>query len=153
VSGLFQSGLLVLLGFVLLLGSGLFLVQKYELVIPGIVHFVSPFHYDASGVDARNLDDEYFTLRNLYKDAVDMSGWTLTNREGVTFAFPEGFVLPSQAKVCVFTGCGVDTDSDLHWCSERPIWRNEGDTATLRDATGRIIDRHTYHRQCKVCGS
>lgn len=153
MNGLFQYGLLILLGTVLVLFSGIFFAQEFGLAKPVTIHFVFPFNYDARGIDARNLDDEYFTLRNLYKDAVDMSGWTLTNREGVTFAFPEGFVLPSQAKVCVFTGCGVDTHSDLHWCSERPIWRNEGDTATLRDATGRIIDRHTYHRQCKVCGS
>lgn len=153
MNDLFQYGLLILLGTVLVLFSGIFFAQEFGLVKPVTVHFVFPFQYDARGIDADNLNDEYFTLRNLHKDRIDMSGWTVTNEEGVAFTFPEGFVLSSQAKVSVFSGCGGDTDSDLHWCSEQPIWNNRQDVATLRNSSGRVIDRHTYQRQCAGCSS
>jgi hypothetical protein len=152
MEGFSETGLIILLGVLLLLVSGAVLIQQVGLV-PVTLRFVFPFHYDARGDDLSNLNDEYVTLRNLYQEEVDMSGWTMMNQAGVTFTFPEGFVLASQAKVTVYSGCGVDTDSELYWCSERPLWQNDSDEATLRDTTGRLIDKHAYHRECRVCGS
>ena len=151
MNDLFQHGVLILLGTVLVVLAGIFLIQELGLIEPVTVHFVVPFQYDARGMDEKNLDDEYFTLRNLSKDPVDMSEWTVTNRAGDTFVFPEGFVLPSQAQATVFTGCGIDTESELHWCSEGPIWNNRQDAATLRDVSGEVVDTHTYSHQCIGC--
>ena len=38
------------------------------------VKFVWPFHYDASGDDAANLNDEYFTLQNTGDETIDLDG-------------------------------------------------------------------------------
>ena len=89
MNDLWQQGWLVLLGTALLLFVGIFVAQEFGLTRPVTIHFVAPFQYNAHGLDADNLNDEYFTLRNLHENTVDMSGWTVTNKEGVTFIFPE----------------------------------------------------------------
>lgn len=153
MDSLFGSGLVVAVGVALLLVGGVFLVQALDLTVPVTVRFVAPFHYRAFGGGAsRDLNDEYFTLRNLYKETVDMTGWTVTDNQDHIFTFPHGFLLPTQATVTIHTGCGVDTPSELYWGSESPIWDNQGDTATLRDADGHVVDSHTYSRHCVVCG-
>ena len=109
-----------------------------------LVKFIWPFNYDASGEDAENLNDEYFTLRNLGVRVVDMSGWTVESGGGHTYQFPDGFVLAVGSHVFVHTGSGPDTATDLYMNASAPVWQNGSDLAFLRDASGTIIDIYTY---------
>lgn len=43
----------------------------------------------------------------------------------------------------VHTGQGQDTAAHRYWGRDREVWNNEGDTATLRDADGRLVDERT----------
>jgi hypothetical protein len=108
------------------------------------VEFVWPFHYDADGEDAVNMNDEYFALRNTGDVVVDMSGWTVENERGVMYRFPDGFVLPVNAFVYVHSGAGVSLPGILYWNAAAPIWHNTTDIAVLRDAEGGIIDVYAY---------
>ena len=102
------------------------------------------FHYDAAGNDNRNLNDEYFVLKNVSGTPIDMSGWTVRDEAGHIFRFPEGFILAPGATVTVYTGCGIRTADKLYWCSNRAIWNNDGDILILKDATGQEVLRYSY---------
>ena len=55
------------------------------------------FHYNASGNDNYNLNDEYFTLKNTCDRAIDMTGWTVSDAANHVFRFPSGFTLAPNA--------------------------------------------------------
>lgn len=93
------------------------------------------------GPDENVLNDETVTLTA--SSTVDLSGWML--RDGSSshrFRFPDGFVL--EDRVTIHSGCGDDTASDLYWCSDGPIWGNNGDTALIFDESGALVDAVTY---------
>jgi hypothetical protein len=102
------------------------------------------FHYNASGNDNYNLNNEYFTLKNTCDHAIDMTGWTVSDAANHTFAFPSGFTLASNAQVTIYTGSGVNTDAKLYWRAKSAIWNNSGDTATLRNAAGETLSSYSY---------
>jgi len=108
------------------------------------VEFVWPFHYDAEGDDAANLNDEYFTLENTGTAAVDLGGWTVSNERGLVFRFPDGYTLAVGAVVFVHSGAGVDTDNILYWNADGPVWNDDSDIAVLYDPTGLIVDLYAY---------
>ena len=89
--------------------------------------------------------DEYVTIRNTGL-AQDMSGWKLFSGQGEqTYEFPAGFVLMPDAEVRVHSGPGAAaaTGSDQVW-TNRHIWRDEGDTASLADAGGAVVSSFSY---------
>jgi len=108
------------------------------------VAFVWPFHYDADGDDAANLNDEYFTLQNTGTEPVDLGGWTVSSERGAVFRFPDGYVLGVGGVVFVHSGAGIHTDNVFYWNADAPIWNNLSDIAVLKDPTGLIIDVYAY---------
>ena len=121
------------------------LAQSDE-VVDTSIEFVWPFHYDASGDDAANLNDEYFTLQNTGDEAIDLSGWTVGNERGATYRIPNGVSLAPNAVITIHSGSGQNTASVLYWSAFEPMW-NDYDLAILRDATGVIID-HYFIQAC-----
>ncbi len=108
------------------------------------VEFIWPFHYDADGDDAANLNDEYFTLENTGTAPVDLGGWTVSNERGEVFQFPDGTILSVGAIVFVHSGAGVDTADILYWNADGPVWHDQSGIAVLRDPTGLIVDIYVY---------
>ena len=127
-------------------GSATGIVTVYPIPPPSpvAVEFVWPFHFDASGEDAANLNDEYFALQNTGTAEADLSGWTVENERGVRYTFPNGFTLPVGASVYVHSGSGADSTGILYWGSAEPIWHNTTDIAILRNAAGDIVDVYAY---------
>ena len=99
---------------------------------------------DAPGNDNENLNEEYVTLRNDGDDAVDLSGWTVSDAAGATYTFAEGSELDPDASVTLHTGSGTDTDEDVYWGRGGAVWNNGGDTVTIRDAAGDELLAYTY---------
>ncbi|MBI4173331.1 MAG: lamin tail domain-containing protein [Candidatus Aenigmarchaeota archaeon] len=97
----------------------------------------------SSGIDDRkkeNWNGEWVLLEG---SNVDMTGWKLADAGSHEFTFPVGFVLTGQVKL--HSGDGQNTASDLYWnCCRRPIWNNDGDKATLKDAAGAVVDEFAY---------
>jgi competence protein ComEC len=103
---------------------------------------VSEVRLDADGDDNANLNDEWVRLTNRGTTPVDLTGWVVKDTSAShRYSFPAGFILEAGASVTVRTGCGTDTPTDLHWCSQgSAVWNNSGDTAFLLDPAGNIVD-------------
>lgn len=100
-------------------------------------------HYNAYGDDRYNLNDEYVIISNNGNTSINLTGYTLSDEANHTFVFPD-FVLESRGLVTIHTGSGNNTDDELYWGSEYPIWNNDHDTAYLRDAEGELLDTYTW---------
>ena len=106
---------------------------------PPSIEFVWPFHYDAEGDDAANLNDEYFTLRNTGNESIDLSGWRIENDIGETFTFPEGVGLAPGASMTIHSGEGANSSAHLYLHAPSPIWADDSDFAILRDSDDHIV--------------
>jgi hypothetical protein len=96
--------------------------------------------YDPPGPDE---DGEYVRLDNLGGSSATMTNWTLRDDANHVFTFPT-FTLAAGATVRVWTGSGSNNSANLYWGSSAAIWNNTGDTATLRNSGGQVIDVCTY---------
>lgn len=99
---------------------------------------VNPSGYD-------NPAEEYICLVNEGEDAVELTGWELTDAEGIVNVLPLSSLEP-RATVRVHPGGGderADTASDLYG-SEGTTWNNGGDTVTLYDADGAEVDSESF---------
>lgn len=94
--------------------------------------------------DGATLNDEYVEVRNDHGESVDLSGYTLADEAGHSYAFPDGFSLADGTSVRVHTGDGTDSATDLYWGRGSAVWNNGGDTATLRTGAGDVVRDHTY---------
>jgi len=96
--------------------------------------------YDPPGAD----DDESVTILNSGANPIDLAGFVLRDESSVNrFDFPDITLDPGRQLV-VARGCGDENAAMLLWCTEQPIWNNEGDTALLLDQVGRIVALHRY---------
>ncbi len=103
---------------------------------------ITYIHYNAPGNDWKNPNGEYVVIRNCGNTTVNMNGWTLEDKAGHTFTFPNITLHPNET-VTVHSGEGVDRDHVLYW-GDGAIWNNNGDTAYLYDSRGRLVDTYTY---------
>jgi micrococcal nuclease len=72
-----------------------------------------------------------------------LEGWTLSDAAGHRFKFP-AIVLPGGERLRVWTGAGHPDAENLFWGRKQAVWNNTGDTATLSDATGAIVNTFAY---------
>jgi hypothetical protein len=91
----------------------------------------------------RELEFESVLIQNVGTTAPNMGGWTLSDREGNVFTFPE-LVLEPGAKVRVWTQAGENVPTDLYWGRSEPVWNNDSDEAVLRDDLGTEVARLGY---------
>ncbi|WP_224449165.1 lamin tail domain-containing protein [Haloprofundus salilacus] len=105
---------------------------------------VAEIHEDAAGDDRQNLDDEYVVFRNAGDEALDLTGWTVTDEAGKEYRFPDGFVLGPGETVTLRTSDGVNTDETLYWEASGPVWNNDGDEVVVRDDAGVVVARRSY---------
>ena len=84
------------------------------------------WHYDATGDDDNNLNDEYITFKNVSDKAVDMTGYYVGDYAGRRISsFPDGFVAQPQAQVTIHSGQGTNSDTDFYvGGSYGEIWDN-----------------------------
>jgi hypothetical protein len=85
-------------------------------------------------------------VSNTSRRSVDLDGWTLSDRGGNRYRF-EDLRLSGHATVRVHTGRGHGTRRDVYQDRRGAIWGNNGDTATLRDDRGDLIDRDPWGRR------
>ena len=102
-------------------------------------------HPDAAGDDSLNLNDEWVRFTNLADRDLDLEGWMVRDESSSHRYRFEALVLAPDASVTLRSGCGVDTDTDRHWCvSGSAVWNNGGDTVLLLDPLGNIVAQRGY---------
>lgn len=84
-------------------------------------------------------------LKNEGTRVLDISGWSVEDEDENTFRFLEDTILDLGDQVTLHSGDGTDTESDCYWGSDRPMWRNAGDTILVRDADGVLRIREFYN--------
>ncbi|MFI9810494.1 lamin tail domain-containing protein [Streptomyces sp. NPDC052301] len=93
----------------------------------------------------RSLNSEWVDITNHARRAVNLGGWTLSDEDGHTYTFRH-VRLEGGATVRVHTGVGRDTRTDLYQDRRAYVWRNDADTATLRNDEGRFVDDFSWGR-------
>ncbi|WP_461862693.1 lamin tail domain-containing protein [Thermococcus sp.] len=102
---------------------------------------ISYVDYDPPGDD---VEGEYVVIENEGLSDVDLTGWQLRDEANHAYTFPTGFILKAGASVRVHTGEGTDTDTDLYWGRKQAVWNNNGDTAYLYNAEGKLVDKCSW---------
>jgi hypothetical protein len=91
----------------------------------------------------RDQEGEVVSIQNVGETPVDMTGWTLSDIAEHVYTFPD-FTLAPGATVQVHICNGENNAEILYWGHCSAVWNNDGDTATLFDATGREISTFSY---------
>lgn len=100
---------------------------------------------DAPGRDDENANGEWIDLANSSTEPIDLTGWKLRDESTRNrYEFPHNFTLAPGETVRVRSGCGTDTQAELYWCAETPVWTNAGDTAYVVQPDGRFHDVFSY---------
>lgn len=105
---------------------------------------VGDVRYDPPGRDFENKEEEFVSIVNEGSAPVDLVGWGIRDESSQhRFTFPAVMLGPGDA-LRIRTGCGEDSDRDLYWCAQDPVWSNGGDTVILQNGEGTVIDRFKY---------
>lgn len=100
--------------------------------------------YNPPGPDNEYLNDEFVTITNGGVGIIDLAGWTLRDESSQNRYMFDAVAVAPGGRVTVRTGCGSDRPDTLHWCADRSVWSNAGDTVMLQDTHGNVADRWTY---------
>jgi P pilus assembly chaperone PapD len=116
--------------------------QSFRLVVYRAA--ITGIHADAAGDDRRNLNGEYALVRNTGAAAINLAGWKLDAGDRSQRFILASYPLKKGATVQIHTGRGTTRAGHLFLGSGRPIWNNDGDTATLIDPHNIAVSRHRY---------
>jgi hypothetical protein len=112
----------------------------------------TPTHVPAAQVIIQSIESdppgdpvagEHVLLANTGSAPAELAGWTLCDAKDHCYLFPAAR-LEAGAALRVWTGGGAATPADLYWGSTVPVWNNEGDVATLRDAGDGLVCEYRY---------
>ncbi len=109
--------------------------------------FIYEIFYNSPGSDHgsnSSLNAEWVELRNSSGHPITLTHWTLRDKAGHVYKFKNTFKLKAHKTVKIHTGSGSDTSANRYWGSGWYIWNNDGDTATLKSASGSLKSRCAY---------
>lgn len=102
---------------------------------------------DASGDGVRDgSDDEFIELFNLSDEAVDITGWYLSDSSKKRHVFSGGTALGAKEIIVIFAGESVVL-SDIYWqiaTTGALGLNNSGDVVTLFNDSDELIDQMSY---------
>lgn len=125
-------------------GKGIWGTERYS----STLHITS-YHANGRGNDSENPNVEYLRIANITDQPVNVKGYSLTSENGRIFILPE-IIIPAGYSFQVYSGIGIDQldpekgSIKVYWDSKYPIWRNDGDSAVLRDEKGHLVDTAVY---------
>lgn len=99
-------------------------------------------YVNSPGTDNRSnasLNAEWARLRNNTSKSIQLKGWTVRDKSGHVYTFGS-FTLGSGKTVYLHTGKGTNNSTNRYWGSGNYIWNNDGDTATLKNASRSTVD-------------
>ncbi len=91
---------------------------------------------------------EFVRIANISRQIVDVGGYSIADREGHRYRFPRARLRPGYVLTLV-TGDGRDRRDEagpitLYWSRGSGVWNDRGDTASLSDPLGEVVDRFEY---------
>lgn len=105
---------------------------------------IADVSFDPTGDDAGSLDDEWVEIVNESYGTVNMSRWTVRDESSSNrFVVPDLSLNPGDT-LRIITGCGTDGGGTVYWCSDLPVWNNDGDTVILQDELGNTVEHWPY---------
>jgi endonuclease YncB( thermonuclease family) len=121
---------------------GIWSTDRYQ----GALHITS-FHANAAGDDRENVNGEYLRICNVTSEAMNVDGFRIAKANGKSWTFP-ALVIPAGHTVKVHSGQGEHQGNAadqlaIFLGSPTPIWSNSGDSATVYDRFGRVVDSVT----------
>ncbi|HNX40698.1 MAG TPA: lamin tail domain-containing protein [Methanothrix sp.] len=102
---------------------------------------ITSVNFAATSPEKDNLNEEWVEISNLGSADASLTGWTLEDAQNHSYSFPD-ISLKAGAAIKIHTGTGTDTEEDLYWNRSSSIWNNDGDVATLMDASGNTIAKY-----------
>ncbi len=97
------------------------------------------------GAPHQTINQEYVKITNKGTTAVSMKGWKLTDKgKKHTYYFPSSYTLKAKTTVTLYTGKGTKTATKLYWGQGWYVWNNDGDTAYLYNAQGKLVSSKTW---------
>jgi endonuclease YncB( thermonuclease family) len=103
--------------------------------------------HDPPGPDDERLNDESVTIGNEGTTTIALVDWTLRDESSQNRYVFDDLALAPGDRVAVRTGCGSDIAGTVHWCANRSVWSNGGDTVILQDSNGNVVDRWMYRAE------
>jgi Lamin Tail Domain len=134
----------VVLGISTMLGVATMLAPAAQASTSPVV--IREIFYNSPGKDTgsnASLNAEWVRLHNRTNRTINLTHWTLRDRSGHVYGLgtyrikPFGFVK-------IHTGRGTNTQTNRFWGHRGYIWNNNGDTATLKNASGVVRSRCSY---------
>lgn len=96
--------------------------------------------FDGSGSQEPN---EYVEIRNYDAHPIQLSGWVLKDIANHRFTFPSYQIQPNET--CrIYTNQNDPDTCGFSYRNGSAIWNNSGDTATLTNSAGVVIDTCSY---------
>jgi len=100
---------------------------------------------DPSGPDGDSLDAEMIEIVNNGYGTVSLAGWLVRDESSSNrLTLPAGTGINPGGTLTVVTGCGTAGSGTVYWCSDTPVWSNDGDTVILADPRGNVVHRLVY---------
>ncbi len=118
--------------------------KSTEFVVGGVI--IKDVNYDAKGLDQHNLNGEWVEIQNKWNHPVNLKGWYIFDyslENDVKYYFGD-FTLEPGKSVKIHTGTGNDTEKDLYWNWNEPIWGHIADLAYLYNESGELIDSYQW---------
>lgn len=120
---------------------------REETIIPGFEQSSDNNGTGSGDVKITGIDEkeEWIEIEN-NGESIDLEGWRINDLGNHIYEFGQ-FTLDSGAKVKIYSGdaytsCSEDNET-LCWTGSK-IWNDSGDTATLKDPDGIVIDTYSY---------
>lgn len=108
---------------------------------------VITFHYDASGNDNYNRNDEYVTIKNISDKKLKLQNWVATDSDSHKFTFPKVNLKPGQ-QLTIYTGAGTNitkgSSKKVYWGNGWGLWNNDHDTLTIKNKKDKTVLTYSY---------
>jgi len=97
----------------------------------------------------QHTEAEFIEVVNVGDTDADLSGFTLSDAERVRHSFAPGTILPAGQAISVFGGSGAlpSTGRAVAASTGELSLGNRGDTVSLRDAAGALLQSYTYNAE------
>lgn len=105
--------------------------------------YVCITYIENNPVNEDDLETEYVVIENFTDQPVDMTDWLLSDSDHWYYSF-DFFTLQPGESVRLWTKDGLDTQTDIYWGLQWPVWNLDHDCATLFDQYNQFIDEYCY---------